>query len=550
MRPSLAAVLLLPGLASAADLEARSRIDAVTVYQSSARVTRVAKVDLPAGDVRLLLHGITDRLVDDSLRVQGTGSARARVFGVSVDRVTGVEAAAGEARAAQERLDRLQDQDRALEDQQKGAATRRDFVDSLRSTYSEERARNMAVRGVSSREWADMVAFVAREREAAAADLRKAEVARRDLAKRIQAAKADLAKLQAKRSETTSTVAVELRAEQAGSFEVQVSYVVPSASWRPVWDARLAAEKQVMALSLHASVEQATGEDWSDVRLAVSTAQPARSLYVPELSPRWLEKPRPRPMAYAASPAQAPMAGEVGRAKAVRKADMPEEAEAKLEAIEAPSAEIAEGLLSATFTAPRRESVDGAGRARKIHLAELPLQAELTRVAAPRQDASAFLTAKATNGTGTALLPGPASVFLGDEFVGRAALPLTPPGGEVKLAFGADDRVKIERKVLERKHETSGLFTKDDVIVYRIRTTVKNLYAAPVSVRILDLVPVSREEEVKVKVLDGSTPPSEEDPMKPGVRAYALALQPREEKAIELRYEVRFPKGMAVSGLE
>jgi uncharacterized protein (TIGR02231 family) len=194
--------------------------------------------------------------------------------------------------------------------------------------------------------------------------------------------------------------------------------------------------------------------------------------------------------------------------------------------------------------------VDGAGRARKIHLAEFPLQAELTRIAAPRQDASAFLTAKAVNGTGTALLPGQASVFLGDEFAGRAALPLTPPGGEVKLAFGADDRVKIERKVLERKHETSGLFTKDDVVVYRIRTTVKNLYATPVSVKVLDLVPVSREEEVKVKVLDGSTPSTEEDPMKPGVRTYALSLQPREEKAIELRYEVRFPRGMAVSGLE
>jgi uncharacterized protein (TIGR02231 family) len=549
MRSSLAVALLLPGLASAADLEARSCIDSVTVYASSARVTRIVKVDLDAGDVRLVLPGLTDRLVDDSLRVQGTGTARARVHGVSVDRVAGIGAAAEEARAAQERLDRLQDQDRALEDQQKGATTRRDFVDSLRSTYSDERARNMAVRGVSSREWADMVAFVAKERDAAAADLRKAEIARRDLAKRILAAKADLAKLQAKRSETTKTIAVELRAEKPGAFDLQISYVVPNASWRPVWDARLAAEKQEMDLSLYGSVEQTTGEDWSDVRLAVSTAQPARSLYVPELSPRWLEKPRPRPMEYAARPATAPMAEEAARAKAPRKADAAAP-ESKQEAVEAPSAEISEGLLSATFTAPRRESVDGAGRARKIHLAEFPLAAELSRIAAPRQDPSAFLTAKATNGTGTALLPGQASVFVGDEFVGRAALPLTPPGGEVKLAFGADDRVKIERKVLERRNETSGLFTKDDVVVYRIRTTVKNLYATPVSVKVLDLVPVSREEDVKVKVLDDSTPPTEEDPMRPGVRAYAVSLQPREEKAIDLRYEVRFPKGMALSGLE
>jgi uncharacterized protein (TIGR02231 family) len=392
------------------------------------------------------------------------------------------------------------------------------------------------------------VAFVAREREAAAADLRKAEVARRDLAKRVLAAKADLAKLQAKRSEATKTVAVELRAERPGAFDLQISYVVPNASWRPVWDARLAAEKQEVGLSLYGSVEQTTGEDWNDVRLAVSTAQPARSLYVPELSPRWLEKPRPRPLEVAAKPATAPVAEDALRGKA-RKLDAAAP-EAKQEAVEAPPAEIAEGLLSATFTAPRRESVDGAGQARKVHLAEVPLAAELTRIAAPRQDLSAFLTAKATNGTGTTLLPGQASVFVGDEFVGRAALPLTPPGGEVKLAFGADDRVKIERKVLERRNETAGLFTKDDVVAYRVRTTVKNLYATPVSVKVLDLVPVSREEDVKVSVLDASTPPTEEDPMKPGVRTYAVTLQPREERAIELRYEVRFPKGMVPSGIE
>ncbi len=216
-----------------------------------------------------------------------------------------------------------------------------------------------------------------------------------------------------------------------------------------------------------------------------------------------------------------------------------------------PAAELAQGLLSATFTAPRRESVDGAGRARKVFLARFPLAAEVSRTAAPRQDPVAYLTAKAVNETGAPLLPGNASVFLGDEFVGQAALPSTPQGGEIKLAFGADERIKIERKVVERRHETSGLLSKDDVTRYRVRTSVKNLTSAPAAVRLLDLVPVSRDEEIRVSVLDGSTAPTEpDDPMKPGVRAWALQLRPKEEKVIELRYEVRFPRGMAVSGLE
>src|SRR5512143_992306 len=195
MRTLALLALALPAAAAAADLQAGSRIDAVTVYQSSARVVRSARVEVQPGDSRLLLRGLHDGLSDDSVRVQGSGSARARVHGVSVERITAEAAASAEARAAEERLEKLGDEDRALEDREKGARARREFVDSLRSTYSEERAKNLAVRGVSAREWAEMVAFVAREREGAAQEARRAEVARRELARRIQAARAELQKV-------------------------------------------------------------------------------------------------------------------------------------------------------------------------------------------------------------------------------------------------------------------------------------------------------------------------------------------------------------------
>ncbi|HEU4383587.1 MAG TPA: mucoidy inhibitor MuiA family protein [Anaeromyxobacteraceae bacterium] len=540
--------LALPA-AAVADLQATSRIDAVTVYQSSARVVRTARVEAPAGDTRLLLRGLPDGLVDDSVRVHGGGTARARVHGISVERITAEVAPSAEVRAAEERLEKLSDEDRSLEDREKGARSRREFVESLRSTYSEERAKNLAVRGVSAREWAEMASFVAREQQAAAEEVRRTAAARRDLGRKIQAARADLQKLQSKRGETTKTVAVELSAERAGTLEVEVSYLVPQAGWRPVWDARLSPEKGTVELSLHGSVEQHSGEDWSQVKLALSTAQPGRGLQIPELQPRWLEKPRPpppQPVPRKAAELRAPAA----QAVVARPEAADEGFERKRELEEAP-AQLAEGLLSAVFTAPRRETVDGAGRARKVFLVSLALQSELSRVAVPRADASAYLAAKAVNGTGAPLLPGPASVFLGDEFVGRAQLPLVPLGGELKLAFGADDRVKVERQVVERRHETSGLFTKDDVIRYRVRTTVKNLWSKPVAVRLMDLVPVSREEQVKVAILDGTTAPAEpDDPMKPGVKAWLITLDPQKEKVVELRYEVRFPRGMEVAGLE
>lgn len=537
--------VVFPAAAAAADVQVPSRIEAVTVYQSSARVVRAVAVDVPAGDSRILLRGLPDGLADDSVWVQGKGTAHARVQGVSVEPVTAEAAASPEVRAAEDRLEKLRREDQELEDRVKAAAARRAFVESLRSTYSEERSKNLATRPISAREWAEMVAFVAREWEAAGAETRRAEASRRELARKINAAAADLAKLRAKQGETTKTVAVELQAERAGRLDLEVSYLVPQAGWRPVWDARLSPDKGAVDLSLYGSVQQRSGEDWGQVTLALSTARPARSLQVPDLQPRWLEKARPvpAPALARARAAEAPVG--------THKAEQAEEALDAGEALEAAPAQMSQGLLSTIFTAPSRHSVDGAGRARKVFLAGFTLRAELSRVSAPRADPSVFLAAKAANDTGAALLPGQASLFLGDEFVGRTLLPLTPPGGEVKLAFGADDRVKAQRRVVERRHETSGLLTRDDVIRYRVRTTVKNLRSKPVTVRLLDLVPVSREEDIRVEVLDGSTPVTEpDDPMKPGVKAWLLVVDPQQEKALELRYQVRFPRGMAVSGLD
>jgi uncharacterized protein (TIGR02231 family) len=455
-------------------------------------------------------------------------------------------------RAAEERLESLQEDDRALEDRARQARARAAFVESLRSTYSEERAKNLAVRPVRSQEWADLTSFAAAEQARASADLRKAEAARRELARRIAAARSELDKLNAKRSQTTKTVALEISAEKAGRLEVSVSYAVPSASWQPVWDARLLPEASAADLSLLASVRQKSGEDWTDARLSVSTAEPRRGLWVPQLEPRWLQRAAPVPMA-AAAKARGRAEGLAGQLD--RAGSPPAAAEARYQAeeekaLETPEAEATLGLLAATFTAPRRETVDGAGRARAVPLARYHLAARLERTAAPRVDPAAYLTAAMVNDTGVPLLPGLARVAVGDELVGRAPLALTPPGGELKLAFGADGRIEVERRVLERRHETAGLISKDEVFVYRIRTSVKNRYGTPAAVRLLDLVPVSRDEAIKVNLLQGGTPATGADPERPGIQIWELALGPREEKVVELRYEVRFPRGFPVQGLE
>src|SRR5262245_39469978 len=71
---TLAVIAAVP--ATAAEIEAASQIDAVTVYPDSAMVTRVIRLDLPAGDSTLLAQDFPLSLDPPSLRVEGEGGAR------------------------------------------------------------------------------------------------------------------------------------------------------------------------------------------------------------------------------------------------------------------------------------------------------------------------------------------------------------------------------------------------------------------------------------------------------------------------------------------
>jgi uncharacterized protein DUF4140 len=62
--------------AQAADLDAVSAVDAVTVYPDGASVTRVITVDVPAGDSTLVARDFPLTLDPSSLRVEGEAGAK------------------------------------------------------------------------------------------------------------------------------------------------------------------------------------------------------------------------------------------------------------------------------------------------------------------------------------------------------------------------------------------------------------------------------------------------------------------------------------------
>ena len=87
------------------------------------------------------------------------------------------------------------------------------------------------------------------------------------------------------KSRAAVPVARELEAEHAGTLQLDVSYRLPGAGWRPAYEARAETGTDAVELVSYGLVRQRTGEDWRDVRLTLSTAKPTIAGSMPRLEP-------------------------------------------------------------------------------------------------------------------------------------------------------------------------------------------------------------------------------------------------------------------------
>jgi hypothetical protein len=83
--------------------------------------------------------------------------------------------------------------------------------------------------------------------------------------------------------------------ELAERVIVRLHYFVPGARWAPAYTVRLDRAMRAGSLELRAMVGQATGEDWRDVALTLSTAVPQNWTELPELRSRRIGRRQPPP---------------------------------------------------------------------------------------------------------------------------------------------------------------------------------------------------------------------------------------------------------------
>src|SRR5438552_5849848 len=487
--------------APAADLDVTSAVDAVTVYPDGASVTRVIALDLPAGDTTLVAKDFPLTLDPSSLRVEGEGGAKLTIGAIDTKPPRPVPPV--NVSELDKRIEALRDERANLDGAMAAAEARRKFAER----FAEASPAGLGEKGEARplTEW--RAAFAAISEEIASADtaIRDAQRKQREIDREIARLESDRAAKPPNKLE----VRVELASTAATKATLRVTYAVRNARWAPLYDARLDTgakdRKPALELVRRAEITQTTGEDWPNVALAVSTVRTARGGQAPDLNSLIVQyPPPPRAAASVSAPASAPpdrlrqfRFGSGGSDGAVNEKADEQQAAAEV------------GSFQAVFKIPGRVSVGASEGAKALRIATASIAPDLLVRSVPVIDPTAFLEASFKQAEDAALLPGRVSIYRDGVFVGRGRMAAAGKDETVRLGFGADDKVKIERTVLKRNEGSAGLIVTTSKTDERaFKTSVRNGHDFPLRIAIEDQLPVSENEEISVEMLSSTTPPT------------------------------------------
>ena len=517
-----------------------TQLTAVVVYPDRARVTRRGRIVLDNGLHQIEIQGLPVRLDSDSARVSARGTAGARLFGLQIQRAFYTETPAEQARLLEEQFEAAQDELGALDAQITRVVENRERLNSL-AGHTKLYARALAA-GETTVE-AQMALFDALRQNAAQLDdeSQALQVRKRTQERQIQQLKLQLEQLRSARPRERYSALVEIQVLQPGELVIELSYVVSAAGWSPLYDLRLSedGDEPTLEVGYLAQVSQQSGEDWRDVTLTLSTARPALASRLPELDPWYIEPVRVQPLESTPTPHIASMKAAMAPAALGMDAAAPAP-------VEEARAAVGRSGAAVTYLVPGSVTIPPDGAQHKVVVTRLSLPLKLDYVTAPSRVQAVYRRGKVVNASPFTFLPGKANLFAEDEFIGSSLMELVASQGEIETYLGVDDRVKVERELKRREIDKTIIGGKRR-LRYGYEIRLENLLDVEAPLTLHDQIPVSRHEEIKVRLETVVPKPAEQSGL--SLLKWELSLAPKEKRTIQFEFIVEYPQTLDVLGL-
>lgn len=532
MRLAIVCLSLLPTATLADSFTLTTTPSAVTVYADAAKVTRQIKLEVNAGQHKVVLPGLPRDLNADFLRVgldgASLGATQFRRSAVAPQPSTdsaAIEAAKSRIKVAESALQDLNDKITQARLGSVAAQAKSDFLSALSQNEGlptdVETLRNLA----------QMIGHetlsAGQEELAAQQEARNLSEGKDALSKELKDARAALAALNVPPPETAQ-LTLAMNAVAAGEVTISLTYLV-GASWQPVYDIYL--KDAALSVRRGAEIRQWSNENWETVSLALSTFALQQQTAPREVFPIPLtfgDKAPPQPKA-------------LGRAVLSDMAPEPMMESAMMREEDAVASFDGPGV---TYTVPSPVSVASNVDAVRVTFDTLEFAARRFARAAPRFDRTAFLMASFKNDTQEPLLASnQASLYLDNTLIGSTYFEQAPAGAEVELPFGPLEELRLRYTVLNQSEGDRGIITRSNARTETTQMDIQNIGADHWDVEVLAAVPYAVQEDLEIDWRASPAPDARNVKDKRGVLKWDIEVPAGTTTQIKIETEIKWPDG-------
>lgn len=542
-------LLLLPSHSFSAEtqrLTAPARISAVTVFADRVLATRSVSLHLKPGTHLIVFEKLSALVQDDSVQVKGKGTATAIIAGLEVKRSFLEQSGEIRVQELDNQIRELERRSGSLDAKKAGLASQKAFVESIRVAWGDRISKELGIGRPTTTELLEASAFVGTQATKTEEQSRDLEAEKKILVEKIDALRRQREEVAGSQRKENKDIEVLVEVTREGQMTFELTAITLQAGWVPAYDVRLAADAASAELTFRAMVRQQTGEDWNNVDLTLSTARPASGGAPPEPTPWRISFYRPQPVMKssmlrgAPAPLMAKNMDGMQSGGSVREEAMAEATPAELE-----TARVSDEQSSVAFHIPRRMDIpsDNSPHACVVAIEKLPVAMEYQAV--PKLSPAVFLKSEITNHAAYPLLPGKVSTFVGNTLTGSSYLKKVASGEKFDLFFGTDDQVTVKREELMQRKE-AGMFGSNRAS-YRYLVTMANFHTQPLTVTLLDQLPLAGDEEIKVSLTEPSHKP--EQVKNDGSIIWKIPFKAGEKKELSFGIQVEYPKDREISGL-
>lgn len=500
-------------------------VTAVTCLEDRAHIERSTVLDLEAGVQRLRLGPVSALAVDRTLHAELTSDHPATVLDVRIVRAwTPREPSppADDDSALRHRVHALEEEQRELGQRRDRLNARLGLLGRLAGDLLREIGEGAGFGETDRPRWARELDRVDAERDEHAEQLRSVQVRLTFVADELSDVQGALDLSEEEPAALVGHIELTVKTAAAGPVGLRLTHLTPCALWRPAYRAVL--DGDGLTLETEAMVWQRTGEDWSGVRLTLSTARSALATDPPRLDEDRLTL-RDRSAAERRTVEVELREEEIGTLGPATVLGLPG---------------LDDGGEARVLRSPAPVSVPGDGAAHRVRLSAFTAPAPSEYACSPELSPLVTQVVRFDNRSGHALLAGPVDLVRGSGFSGRGTLDFTAPGSPVELAFGSCDDYRVVRDT-EESRDVAGL-TQRTVVTRTVRLHLSR-FSAPGEhgdrvVAVRERIPVSEVSAVEVRLHKDACSPEPDTVDAEGIARWDVALPPGGRRTVTLVYEL------------